>query len=386
MVKVRRSIRASRLPKRFAQCFLQILSRLRVMHVVVAGDIGGAERLLVDLARRPEATGADHQVALITPNRALARYLVEAGLRVHDRGPARENPISYLRQALGRRDVAWIESLLRDERADIVHTHTFGSHVVGTRAARRANLPQVRTEHHVMHYFDASSSAFTRWAAARTDRFVAVSEYVRTILCETAPAVAERTRVVRNGVDTEYWSPRPRPTGGFRAGIVCRLTAWKRVALAVEAAALAGAELTVVGDGEERRVLEVLALKRRARVSFLGHQKDPRPAIADCDVILSTADREPLGLSVLESLSMGCPVIAFAGGGIPEIVVDGVTGWLVQESSATAFAGAIDEARLDRARLGVMGVAARRFAQKHGSVDQMCEGYAATYRETSRAS
>jgi L-malate glycosyltransferase len=356
------------------------------MHVVVAGDIGGAERLLVDLARRPDATGADHQVALITPNRALARYFVDAGLRVHDRGPARENPASYLRRAFGSRDVGWIESLLRDERADIVHTHTFGSHVVGTRAARRAKLPQVRTEHHVMHYFDPSSALFTRWAAARTDRFVAVSEYVRAVLGKAAPAVAQRTRVVRNGVDTEYWAPRPSPVGAFRVGIVCRLTAWKRVALAVEAAALAAVELTVVGDGEQRRVLEALAHKRRGRVRFLGHQQDPRPAVADCNVILSTADREPLGLSVLESLSMGRPVIAFAGGGIPEIVADGVTGWLVPESSGAAFARAIDQARVDRSRLDAMGVAARRFAQEHGSVDRMCEGYAAIYRGTSRAS
>src|SRR5258708_4084042 len=66
-------------------------ARLRVMHVVVAGDIGGAERLLVELATRPERTGADHEVALITPNRALATHLTGAGLHVHDRGHAREN-------------------------------------------------------------------------------------------------------------------------------------------------------------------------------------------------------------------------------------------------------------------------------------------------------
>lgn len=361
------------------------MSRLRVMHVVVAGDIGGAERLLIDLARRPETSAADHEVAVITPNRALARYFVEAGLRVHDRGHSGENPFAYLRRAFGSRDVDWLESLLREQRADIVHTHTFGSHVVGTRAARRAKLPQVRTEHHVMHYFDASSSAFTRWAAARTDRFVAVSAYVRSILVKTAPAVAERTSIVRNGVDTEYWTPRPSPAGAFRVGIVCRLAAWKRVGLAVEAAALAGVELIVVGEGDQRRALEALAAKRGARVRFLGHQLDPRPAVADCDVILSTADHEPLGLSVLESLSMGRPVIAFAGGGIPEIVEHGVTGWLVSESSAVAFAGAIDRARLDRAELGVMGTAARRFAREHGSIDQMCQGYAAIYGATSRA-
>ncbi|MEO8874049.1 MAG: glycosyltransferase family 1 protein, partial [Polyangiaceae bacterium] len=60
------------------------MKRARVLHLVVAGDIGGAERLLVDLASRPEATGADHEVALITPNRALFAYFVKAGLTVHD--------------------------------------------------------------------------------------------------------------------------------------------------------------------------------------------------------------------------------------------------------------------------------------------------------------
>ena len=74
------------------------------MHVVVAGEIGGAERLLVDLASRPEETGADHQIALFTPNRALASFFVRAGLRVHDRGPVREDPVSYLFRALGPGD------------------------------------------------------------------------------------------------------------------------------------------------------------------------------------------------------------------------------------------------------------------------------------------
>jgi L-malate glycosyltransferase len=232
-----------------------------------------------------------------------------------------------------------------------------------------------------MHYFDSSSSPFTRWAAARTECFAAVSEYVRTVLGKTAPAVATRIHVVRNGVDTDHWAPRPAPTGPFRVGVVCRLTAWKRVALAVEAAALAGVDLVVAGEGEERHALEALALKRRASVTFLGRVPDPRQVVADCDVILSTADREPLGLSVLESLSMGRPVVGFAGGGIPEIVHHGVTGWLVHESSGEAFAAAIVRARVERDRLGTMGAAARQFVLGHGGVDQMCGRYAVLYRE-----
>jgi glycosyltransferase involved in cell wall biosynthesis len=356
------------------------------MHVVVAGEIGGAERLLVDLASRPALTGADHQVALITPNRDLALYLARAGLRVHDRGRVRENPVAYLWRTLGPTDVAWVAGLLVREQVDIVHTHTFGSHVLGTRAARRTGRLQLRTEHHVMHYFDPSCSPFTRWAAARTERFVAISDYVRGVLARTVPDVAARTTVVHNGVDTSYFSPQAPPERPFLVGVVCRLTRWKRVHLAIEAAALAQVELLVVGDGEERSRLQALARRRAAAVRFVGHQTDPRPFVAECDAILSTADDEPLGLSVLEALSMQRPVIAHAGGGIVEIVDPGVTGLLVAEPAPAAFAAAIDRARADRGALRRMGTAARAAVVTRFSVDRMCAGYASVYERMRAAS
>ena len=110
----------------------------RVLHVVVAGDIGGAERLLVDLASRPSQSGVEHSVALMTPNPKLREYLTKSGLRVIDRGPVRENPIAYLWRSLGPRDTAWLAEVIAREGARIAHLHTFQSHVVGTRAARHA--------------------------------------------------------------------------------------------------------------------------------------------------------------------------------------------------------------------------------------------------------
>jgi glycosyltransferase involved in cell wall biosynthesis len=368
------------------------------MHVVVGGDIGGAERVVAELATRPEATGAEHQVALFTPNRALAAFFARAGVRVHDRGPVRENPFAYVYRSFGP-DAAWLAERVREEAIDLVHTHTFGSHVLGTRAARRAIVPQLRTEHHVMHYFDPSCAAFTRWAARRTDRFVAVSEYVRRVLLETAPRLASRMAVVRNGVDSAHFAPRSgeaRLDGArgsdvshashasrpLRLGIVCRLTAWKRVNLAIEAAAAAGAELVVIGEGEDREKLEALARERGGRVSFLGYQADPRPHVAGCDAVLSTADREPLGLSVLEALALARPVIAFASGGVPEIVEHERTGLLVNEATAEALAAAIVRAASDRTALAAMGERGRRFVVEECSIERMAQGYGAAYAET----
>jgi glycosyltransferase involved in cell wall biosynthesis len=360
--------------------------RPRVMQLVAGGDVGGAERLLVDLATRPEESRADHEVALFTSNPALHELFVGAGLVVHRRGEAKDNPLAYLSRSLGSADVGWLTRLLRERTIDIVHTHTLGSHVLGTRAARLAGVPQLRTEHHVMHYSGWSSSAFTRWAAARTERFVAVSEYVRGVLVRTAPLVAARTTVVRNGVDERFFAARRRPDGPFSVAIVGRLASWKRVRLAIVACAIAGVPLVVVGDGDERRSLEDLARCRRAPVRFVGYHKDPRPFFAACDVTLNTSKGEPLGLSVLESLAMERPVIAFASGGVPEIVQDGRTGWLVEETGPLPLVRALLRAKVERDRLSVMGAAGRRFVEHHASIGSMCRGYAAEYEALCRPS
>jgi glycosyltransferase involved in cell wall biosynthesis len=351
------------------------------MQLVVGGDIGGAERMLVDLATHPDETFADHEIALFTPNPALRALFVDAGLTVHDRGRVRESPLAYLYRSLGPVDVRWLTDLLVRRRIDIVHTHTFGSHVLGSRAARRARIPQLRTEHDVMHYFDASRSPFTRWAAARTERFVAVSEHVGRVLREAAPRIASRVGVVQNGVDVDYWSPGPRRRAEepFSAAIVGRLNARKRVNLAIEAAAIADVPLVVVGDGEARAALEALATSRRARVHFVGHVGDPRPFFGACDVTLNTCELESLGLSVLESLAMERPVIAFARGGIPEIVRHDATGWLVESETAEALATTLRHANATRNRLAEMGAAGRRFVTSHATVGKMCDDYRAQY-------
>jgi len=361
---------------------------LRVVHVVVAGDIGGAERLLVDLASRPKESGAEHVVALLTPNRALAAMFEKAGLEIRDRGPVRENPIAYLWRSLGPSDVAWLADVLRAERAGVAHLHTFGSHVLGTRAALRAGVPIVRTEHHVQYFIDPSTKSFTRWSLARVDRSVAISQYVADWVTRSVPGIASRLRVVLNGVDADYFAPRAQSVAAaerpFTFAVVCRLEPWKGVDLVVEAASrAAGFSVDIVGDGSERTRLERLARDRGVadRVRFLGYLADPRAAVADADAVVNASREEPLGLSVLEALAMERPVIGFAGGGIPEIVQDGETGWLVRDRSAAALSKAMALAASDRPRARRFGLAGRRFVEERCRIETMCRGYRAVYEE-----
>jgi glycosyltransferase involved in cell wall biosynthesis len=362
-------------------------SEVRVLHVVCAGEAAGAERLLIDLVTHAELTRATHAVALFTPSERVADHFRSRGLRVHDRGRVRENPISYLWRSLGPSDVRWLEGIIAKERANVVHLHTFASHVLGTRAALAAGARIVRTEHDTRHFIDPSCSTFTRWSLRRTDAVVAVAAHVATFVAETAPYAADRITVVKNGVDTDYFSPPPARTGPFTFVMACRLEPGKQVDVAIEALArVPAAHLIVAGDGSQRRKLERLARAWGVsdRIELRGFMPDPRLAIAEADAGLSASRHESFGLSVLEAMSMGKPVVAFAVGGISEMVQHGKTGLLARSITASELAARMQEA-VDRPdRMRAMGVRAREMAVRDCGLGAMCRGYADVYEKLVR--
>jgi glycosyltransferase involved in cell wall biosynthesis len=363
-------------------------SRPKVVHVVVAGEIGGAERFLADLTSRPELSGADHCLALMTPNPGLRDFFNKAGLQIRDRGLVRENPLAYLWRSYGPADIAWLEQVLEEEKADLLHAHTYGSHVLAARAALRGGAPLLRTEHGVRHYRDPSCALNRHWALRATDRVIAISAFVAGFVAKAAPQMQGRIQVIHNGIDLARFQPvEPVTEGPFTFAVISRLEAVKRVALAVEAVALIpDVRLIVAGEGSQRPALEALVRKRGigARVRFLGRLDDPRPVIASSDAVVNCTNEEGLGLAVIEAAAMQRAAVAYAGGGIPEIVQNRQTGWLVKEGSVAALAAALAEAAASRKQAAEFGRAARAWVEPRFGIDDMCKRYAVVYRDLVR--
>lgn len=368
---------------------------MSVVHVVVAGEIGGAERMLLDLAR--PSTTRSHSIALLTPNPRLRALFLEAGLPIDDRGPVREGPLHFLARTMGSADVRWLTEILERRKAEIVHLHTFASQVLGTRAAHEVGARVVRTEHSTRVYDDPSCWPFSRWSLRRADAVVCISNHVRRVALARARFLAEtpeRVSVVYNGVDTHRFAPRPRSgdrtaseaTQDDRSPIrfvaLGRLDPRKGLDLALEALAkVPRAELEIVGEGEARASLEELArrLRVRDRVRFTGHMTDVRDGIARADVVLSSAREEGLGIALLEAMSMARPIVAVPVGGIVEIVREGETGWLADVRTADALARVMQTAidlPDERAR---RGTCARARVVERFSVDAMRSGYEEIY-------
>jgi glycosyltransferase involved in cell wall biosynthesis len=160
-------------------------------------------------------------------------------------------------------------------------------------------------------------------------------------------------------VDTDFYHPDSVVPERF-ALIVSALVPYKRIELAMDACALAGIPLRIVGDGPERAALE---RRSTSNTQFLGRLTDAqvRDLYRRAAVVVLPGE-EDFGIVPLEAQACGRPVVAFALGGARETVVDGETGFLVDEPSAAAFADAVGRAsthRFDR-------VAIRHHAERFG--------------------
>jgi glycosyltransferase involved in cell wall biosynthesis len=177
-----------------------------------------------------------------------------------------------------------------------------------------------------------------RWdrrAADGVDHFVAISAAVQERIkrCYGRDAV-----IIFPPVHTERYRPADAPPGDYYL-VVSRLIPYKRIDLAVQACNALGRRLIVVGEGRDRAALERLA---GPTVQFTGRLPDTELAglLAGCRAFLFPGC-EDFGIAPVEAQAAGRPVIAFAGGGALDTVVDGVTGVLFNEQSAEALVAAM---------------------------------------------
>ncbi|WP_216636002.1 glycosyltransferase [Pajaroellobacter abortibovis] len=362
---------------------------LRVVHVVGAGTVGGAERMLLDLMTHSNSKEIQHTLVLFSSHPALNAFFRQAENNIYEGRILKESPIHFLQRAWGKEDMAFLVDVCRREKAQILHLHTFGSHVLGARAARHLGLKMIRTDHSMRVYQDLSCWVFSRWALAYCHALVSVSHAVQQKTLERASWLRIPMHVIHNGINTDHFFSVPLPDWteaseeSFSFVLVARLEPRKQIDRALRAiAGLPRARLHIVGDGPEKESLyrQATALGLQERVVFWGFQQDVRPAIAQAHVGLSSSSEEGLGLSLLEVMALGRPVVAPRVGGIPEIVEHEKTGYLADSSTVDHLQQMMKRMMAipaqERARLGT---AARKFVVEHASVEKMCAAYAQVY-------
>ena len=360
-----------------------------IVHVVAAGEVGGAERMLVRLARGGSATRR-HIVALWTDDPALKILFEEAGLTVVSPPERTGARLTARLRMTGQPDVAWLAGYLASVGAAAVQLHTSASHVLGTRAGLRAGVPIVRTEHSRRVYDNWACRPFSAWSLRRAARVVAVSHDLRRLIAGRFPSLADRLSVIHNGVPLDGSAAAARlrrpPRGNddpIQFVLAARLEPRKAIDRALRALAqVPGARLDIVGDGPMRGDLERLAtaLDLGPRVRFWGYRADPETVVAQADAAICSSIAEGLPLGLLEAMALERPVVSVPVGGVPELVADGDTGWLASDVSEEALTAAVRAAvTAGRSELGRRGARARAAVERSFSDEGMRRAYEDLY-------
>jgi glycosyltransferase involved in cell wall biosynthesis len=295
----------------------------------------------------------------------------------------------------GELDVTLLPRLaaqLKRLKPDLVHVHSRrGADLYGGFAAGLAGIPAVLTRR-----VDAPEARYARIKYRPYGAVVALSRAIERQLVDAGVA-REHVTLIPSGVDTQRYRPDSSARERLRAvfalrpdalvvGVVSQLIERKRhswlFALLPELLR-ERPELTVLCFGRgplEGRLRAELGERGLAyRVVLAGFRTDLHELLPGFDVLAHPAGREGLGLALLEAASAAVPVVACAVGGVPDVVVDGETGVLVQRDDAAAMARALRallSAPDERRRLGA---AARRHVERRFDVSKLVAAHHSLY-------
>ena len=383
--------------------------RVPVLRVIARLNVGGPALHVAYLSAGLTDRGYDTTLVAGSVGRgeeSMAYVVEEAGARVITlAGLSRE--ISPLRDAVS---VLRLARLIRRVRPEILHTHTAKAGTVGRVAALLAGSARppivVHTFHgHVLRgYFSPSKTSFFRVlerALARiTTVLIAVSPEVRDDLVALGVAPAEKFVVVRLGIELEerVRCAEPReairrrlgiPPERFVIGWLGRMTGVKQTfdllqTLAAVRDAGVDAGLLLVGDGPDRETFEQRAheLGLMRHCLFLGYQEEVAPWYAAMDVVALPSGNEGTPVTMIEALAAGRPVAGYGVGGVPDVVRDGIDGFVVEPRDTAALAARLIELATDPELRERMGAAGRERVLERYGVPRLLDDIDRLYRET----
>ncbi len=351
----------------------------------------------------------------------LARELAGlVELTVHCQGADRPGAVAHRPWPLLEQANSALQTISTDlsmtaavDGTDLVHSHTWYANLAGHLAALLYGVPHVVTVHSLEPLRPwkaeqlgggyALSSWCERTAVEAADAVVAVSDGMRADVLEVYPAVPpERVRVIRNGIDTQEYTPDPGTDVLAKYGVdpgrpyvlfVGRVTRQKGVPVLLRAAASLdpAAQLVLCAGQADTPELttEVDALvdgltQTRSGVLMISGMLAKREVIqllTHARVFACPSVYEPLGIVNLEAMACGTAVAASRVGGIPEVVADGETGLLVPPDDPQALAGALNALLADPGLAAAMGEAGRRRAVAEFGWPAIAAQTAGLYRE-----
>jgi glycosyltransferase involved in cell wall biosynthesis len=363
---------------------------MRVIHMTKVRGIGGCEQHLLALLPALRERGVDARFLSLDAGGDAARFHRE----LDERGIPWRRVVCGL--DLSPLLAGRVVRALRAERPDLVHTHMVHADVYGSFGAHTLRTPFVSTRHNDDRYLLGPFRYVDRALMHGVGRIVAISDAVRAFHVR-AGLSAKKLVTIHYGLDAP--PTRPSEVTPEQAGIpkdaplvlaVGRLIAQKDHATLLAAFARVreshpDARLAILGWGplEQATKARAAALGLDGSVLIPG-RVEPRDWLARADVFAHPSRWEGFGIVLLEAMHSSLPVVATSVSAIPEIVVDGTTGFLTSPGDVGSMADRISQLLADPALRRSLGDAGRARAGAEFSVAAMADRTLAVYEEALR--
>jgi L-malate glycosyltransferase len=287
-----------------------------------------------------------------------------------------------------------LASASKANRLDVLNVHYAIPHATSAFLARQmlgAAAPKLVTTLHGTDVLtlgvEPSLHPVVRHSICASDALTVPTRYLRDEVIKAFSPPGTPIDVIGNFVDTERFRPAPRanphiPTLLHNSSFRPLKRVDDVVRVLAEVRKKVPAELVLIGDGPTLGEVEALAksLGVHGAVRFVGEQTDVTALLQRSDVFLFPSQTESFGLAALEALSCGVPVVASHTGGLPELIDDGVTGYLQPIGDIVGMAARAVQLLTDPATWIRFSAAAREVAQTRWRVGPQVEIYEATYR------
>ena len=331
---------------------------MKIIQFVNSLDMGGIERLAVELAVRQKAAGHEPIIYCLTHRGDFAEEAEASGIRV----VAFEKPPGPSLATL----LAIFKSL-RMDRPDVLHTHNHLVHHYGVVAGRLARVPTiVNTRHGALVQIerhgpklvattkspDPKADLIYRASLPWTDAVVLISEATPAFYIWHRGIPAAKTHVILNGARLDRFLSRPASPGGaqprIRFGTASRMVADKDHftllnAFAQVAESRQNVELHVAGDGPLGSAIRSYAseLKLDDKVVFYGAVGDMAGYLQSLDIFVLSSLNEGLPIAILEAMAAGLPIVSTRAGGIQEAATKGINALFADCGDAKGLARAM---------------------------------------------
>jgi glycosyltransferase involved in cell wall biosynthesis len=369
-------------------------SPIRILHLTTCSDrVGGAERILIDLARWADRRRWDLTFMTLADEGPVSTALAKAEWPVHS---ARLSRATDLPLAVVR-----IGTVLRRTQPDILHTHLWHAGLMGMLMAPFTNARIVQTRHYEDLFLVRRMPVrvlLDRWVAKQAAAIAAVSAGTKIHLIRNEQIPEGKITVIENGVDIEQLDAHSQGEGRVRLGsegivgapiLLCAGTFDVRKGHVYLISAfrslvqkLPRAQLVLLGIGPLMQSIrnQVKDCGLEASVHFLGYRDDAHALMAGADVYVQPSIEEGFGLAVVEAMALNVPVVVSDVGGMKGTVEHGVTGIRVPPREPDALAHSIEELLSCPARAARLAQAARATTLARYSIRRIVNEYDAWYR------